>query len=114
MRLPAERCLTSCSHRYIVLKASPQVKTTCTAVHLSAAEQQADPHHSSTSTAPPITPPLRSQAVHLPPEAGLPTAALQGAEGLALLTVVKVGAGWSFTFGTGGRGRNGSSSRVAE
>ncbi|GIL55177.1 hypothetical protein Vafri_10769 [Volvox africanus] len=41
------------------------------------------------------------KAVQFQAEAGLPTAALQGAEGLALLTVARVGAGWSFSFGTG-------------
>ncbi|KXZ54915.1 hypothetical protein GPECTOR_4g987 [Gonium pectorale] len=41
------------------------------------------------------------RTVHFQAEAGLPTAALQGAEGLALLTVARVGAGWSFSFGTG-------------
>ncbi|EFJ41459.1 hypothetical protein VOLCADRAFT_119689 [Volvox carteri f. nagariensis] len=41
------------------------------------------------------------KAIRLRPEAGLPTAALQGVEGLALLTVARLGAGWSFSFGTG-------------
>ncbi|KAG2451181.1 hypothetical protein HYH02_003788 [Chlamydomonas schloesseri] len=41
------------------------------------------------------------KAIHRHPEADLPTAALQGAEGLALLTVARVGAGWSLSFGTG-------------
>ncbi|GFR52465.1 hypothetical protein Agub_g14973 [Astrephomene gubernaculifera] len=41
------------------------------------------------------------KAVQFQAEAGLPTAALQGAEALALLTVARVGAGWSLSFGTG-------------
>ncbi|PNH02684.1 hypothetical protein TSOC_011310, partial [Tetrabaena socialis] len=41
------------------------------------------------------------KAVHMQPEAGLPTACLQGAAGLALLTVARVGAGWSLSYGTG-------------
>ncbi|KAG2498194.1 hypothetical protein HYH03_003948 [Edaphochlamys debaryana] len=41
------------------------------------------------------------KAVHLQSEAGLPTAALQGAAGLALLSVARLGAGWSVSFGTG-------------
>lgn len=35
------------------------------------------------------------------PEKGLPTAVLQGARGLAVLTALKVGAGWSAAYGTG-------------
>jgi hypothetical protein len=34
-------------------------------------------------------------------EAGLPAAALAGCEALVLLTVARVGAGWSGSFGTG-------------
>eukprot|EP00198_Chlamydomonas_reinhardtii_P009829 XP_001699166.1 predicted protein [Chlamydomonas reinhardtii] len=41
------------------------------------------------------------KAIHRHPEADLPTAALQGAQGLALLTVARVAAGWSLSFGTG-------------
>lgn len=48
------------------------------------------------------------QAIHRHPEADLPTAALQGAQGLALLTVARVAAGWSLSFGTGEQTRWGS------
>jgi hypothetical protein len=41
------------------------------------------------------------QAIRLEPERGLPTSLLAGARGLALLSVVRLGAGWSCTAGTG-------------
>jgi len=37
----------------------------------------------------------------LQPEAGLPTALLAGAKGLVVMSLIKLGAGWSATFGTG-------------
>lgn len=37
----------------------------------------------------------------LSPEASIPPAILQGAKGLAVLSVLRVGAGWSGTYGTG-------------
>lgn len=40
-------------------------------------------------------------AARLEPEKGVPTAVLQGAKGLAVLSVLKLGAGWSCTVGTG-------------
>lgn len=44
----------------------------------------------------------RTQATRLQPEAGLPTALLAGARGLVIMSLIKLGAGWSATFGTGG------------
>jgi hypothetical protein len=41
------------------------------------------------------------QAIRLEPERGLPSSLLAGARGLALLSVVRLGAGWSCTAGTG-------------
>ncbi len=41
------------------------------------------------------------QAARLEPERALPTSMLAGARGLALLSVLKVGAGWSATVGSG-------------
>jgi hypothetical protein len=44
---------------------------------------------------------LLLQAIRLEPERGLPSSLLAGARGLALLSVVRLGAGWSCTAGTG-------------
>ena len=40
-------------------------------------------------------------ASRLEPERQLPASVLQGARGLAVRSVLRVGAGWSATFGTG-------------
>lgn len=42
-----------------------------------------------------------TRAGRLEPERSLPQAVLQGAQGLALLSVIKIGAGWSAALGTG-------------
>ncbi|KAF6266021.1 hypothetical protein COO60DRAFT_1676403 [Scenedesmus sp. NREL 46B-D3] len=42
-----------------------------------------------------------NEATRLEPERGLPSSLLAGARGLALLSVVRLGAGWSCTAGTG-------------
>lgn len=42
-----------------------------------------------------------NEAIRLEPERGLPAQLLAGARGLALLSVVRLGAGWSCTAGTG-------------
>lgn len=43
------------------------------------------------------------QASRLPREQQLPTAVLGGAAGVALISVLKLGAGWSASYGTGGQ-----------
>eukprot|EP00983_Pelagomonas_calceolata_P020527 646639-Pelagomonas_calceolata.AAC.3 len=43
---------------------------------------------------------LLAQAARLQPEAGLPTALLAGAKGLVVMSLIKLGAGWSATYGT--------------
>ncbi len=43
----------------------------------------------------------RAQVSRLHPESGVPAAVLAGACGLVVMSLVKVGAGWSATFGTG-------------
>lgn len=48
---------------------------------------------------------LTLQAARLEPERSVPATLLAGAKGLALLSVVRLGAGWSCTAGTGNYSR---------